>query len=282
MVNQPNRTGDPSRLQSLLFVPGSRPDRFAKARATEADMVCIDLEDAVAADHKSQARDAAIAAIAADGSSRLALRINGLTTRAGIADLLALAESGLAPPLLLLPKIESPAEVALCASVLGRAGIRLVPLIETPRGLRATAEIALVGGVGAMMFGGGDLSGELGVALEWEPLLVARGHFLLGCAEAGAPAIDVPFVRLEDAAGLEEETRRAKALGFSAKAAIHPDQIGAIHRVMRPTSEEIEEARSAEAAFTAANGAAVRFRGALLEAPILRKYRKILAYGNKH
>lgn len=275
---------DPSiRLQSLLFVPGTRRDRFAGALASGADMVCIDLEDAVAADQKAAARFAAIEAIAADRTGRLALRINGVSTRAGIADLNALIEAEIRPPLILLPKVESPVEVAIATSVLGDE-VRpfLVPLIETPAGLKAAAAIGAARGVAAMMFGGGDLSAELGVALAWEPLATARGLFLLGCAEAGVPAIDVPFIHLDDDAGLEEETRRAKALGFAIKAAIHPKQIAAIHRVMRPTPEEIEEARAADAAFAAAGGAAVRFRGKLLEAPVMRRYRHILANGENN
>lgn len=267
-----------ARAQSLLFVPGSRPDRIAKALDSGADLVCIDLEDSVPEGDKAAARASALAAIAAHREGRLALRINGMATRAGLADLLAIAEVDVAPPLVLLPKVESGAEVALVASVLGRPDIALVPLVETPRGLRAAHRIAAAPSVCAMMFGGGDLSSELGVALEWEPLLGARSQFLLACAEAGVPSIDVPFIRLGDSAGLEEETRRAKAAGFTAKAAIHPDQIETIHRVMRPTAEELEEAEAAEEAFAAAGGAAVRFRGKMLEAPIMRKYRQILTH----
>lgn len=280
-----NRPGNPSppaprvlRAQSLLFVPGSRPDRIAKALDSGADLVCVDLEDSVPNEDKNPARTAALAAIADGRNARLALRINGLGTRHGLADLLAVADAEAPPLFLFLPKVESDAEVALTASVLGRGGVGLVPLVESPKGLRAAHRIAAAPQVCAMMFGGGDLSGELGVALEWEPLLGARSQFILACAEAGVPAIDVPFVRLGDDAGLEEETRRAKVLGFAAKAAIHPDQIATIHRMMRPTAEELEEAQAAEAAFEAANGAAVRFRGKMLEAPIMRRYRQILAY----
>lgn len=258
-------------------MPGSRPDRFAKALDAGADLVCIDLEDAVAATGKDRARADSLAALTADGCNRLALRINAISSRAGLADLLALAEAPHLPRLLLLPKVESAAEVAIVASVLSGRGADLVPLIETARGLRCAHEIAAAPGVAAAMFGGGDLSAELGVHLAWSPLLAARGRFILACAEAGVPPIDVPFIDLGDEAGLEAETRQAKSLGFSAKAAIHPDQIATIHRVMRPTSEEIEEARAAVSAFAAAQGAAVRFRGRMLEAPVMRRYHLILA-----
>ena len=264
-------------MQSLLFVPATRPDRIAKAVASGADMVCIDLEDSVPEDGKTAARAAALAALSGQPSPKLMLRINGLGSRAGLADLLALAETNQPPALLMIPKVESAREIELVISVLRRPETGLIPLIETPQGLDAAQEIAAAAGVWGMMFGGGDLSAELGVALAWQPLLVARGQFLLACAAAGVMAIDVPYVRLDDRAGLEEETRFAKSLGFTAKAAIHPDQIETIHGVMRPTSGELEEARAALDAFASANGAAVRFRGKMLEEPMMRRYRRLLA-----
>ncbi len=266
------------RLQSLLFVPGSRPDRFAKAIGAGADVVCIDLEDAVPPDGKVEARGNALAAVADEGGERLVVRINALSTKAGLGDLLVLSEAPRSPRLLLLPKVESASEIGIAHAILSGHGVGLVPLVETARGLRHAYEIATAPGVAAMMFGGGDLSSELGVPLAWSPLLVARGQFILACAEGGVPAIDVPFIDMADPAGLEEETRLAKSLGFAAKAAIHPDQIDIIHGVMRPTPEETEEARAAIAAFAAADGAAVRFRGRMLEAPVMRRYHLILAH----
>ncbi|MBY0520126.1 MAG: HpcH/HpaI aldolase/citrate lyase family protein, partial [Sphingomonas sp.] len=132
-------------------------------------------------------------------------------------------------------------------------------------------------GVVAMMFGGGDLSGELGVALAWEPLAVARGLFILACAEAGIPAIDVPWIALDDSTGLADEARRAKAIGFQAKAAIHPAQLGVIHAAMRPSPALVEEARGALVAYQEAGGRAIRYQGKMLEAPIIRRYARIIA-----
>lgn len=264
-----------ARLQSLLFVPGARPDRFAGALASGADAVCIDLEDAVPPEGKAEARAAALAAL---GDPRLTIRINGLTTAYAADDLAALAAAPVCPPLLFLPKVESVAELSPAQAL----GIPLVPLIETPKGLRVAHEIGAAPAVVAMMFGGGDFSAELGVDLAWEPLLFARSQFVMACAEAGVPAIDVPWIRIDQVEGLAEETRRAKALGFSAKAAIHPNQIATIHQVMRPTAAEIAEAEDAAAAFAAAGGAAVRFKGKMLEAPVMRRYRRILEQGKAY
>lgn len=263
-------------LTTVLFVPGSKPERTPKALASSADVVCIDLEDSVPTAMKAQAREAALAAIAA-GESRLALRINGIATRAGLEDLLALADAQLLPALLFVPMVNSAAELAIVAAVLGARTPGLVPLIETVKGLHAAREIASAPGVVAMMFGGGDFAAELGVELAWEPLLAARSAIILACAEAGIPAIDVPYIALDRAEGLVAETRAAKALGFAAKAAIHPSQVEAIDSVLRPTAEEIAEAEQAAEVFAAAGGAAVRFKGRMLEAPIMRRYQRILA-----
>lgn len=267
-------------FSSLLFVPGAKPERFGKALASAADIVCIDLEDSVPASAKAGARIAALVAIR-DGDARLHLRINAMSTRVGLEDLLALADADAIPALLLVPMVESAAEIRIIASVLGDQLPAIVPLIETVKGLKAAAEIAAAPGVQAMMFGGGDLSADLGVALAWEPLLWARGAFVAACAEASVPAIDVPFINLNDEEGLHHEAVAAKALGFAAKAAIHPAQVEIINAVFRPTPEQIAEAEEAQKVFDAARGAAVRFNGRMLEAPIMRRYQRILAMRSK-
>jgi citrate lyase subunit beta/citryl-CoA lyase/(S)-citramalyl-CoA lyase len=260
---------------SLLFVPGSRPDRFAKARGAGAGLTIIDLEDAVAAADKATARDAALAEAARDGAG-LAIRINAVATAAGVADLAALSAGGPLPPTLLVPMVETADELRVVSAALGERCPALVPLIETPRGLRNALGIAQVPGVAAVMFGGADFAGELGVALAWEPLLAARGALILACAEARVPAIDVPYIVLDDGAGLAEEARRARALGFAAKAAIHPSQIAAIEAAFAPSPGEVAEAEEALAAYRAGGERAIRFKGRMLEAPLVKRYQAVL------
>lgn len=268
----------PSTVQSLLFVPGSRPDRFDKALSAGADSVCVDLEDAVPVEGKDAARDAALAAIGRPG---VALRINGVSTRAGMADLLALAAAPQRPAHIYVPMVESPAELRIIRTVLADDSVGLIPLIETVEGLDNAGAIAADPAVVMMMFGGGDFSAQLGVALAWEPLLLARQRLIMACAAANKPAMDVPFIKIDDEAGLREEARRARDIGFAAKAAIHPTQLAAIHNVFRPTHAEIAEAEDAVAAFVAAGGAAVRFNGRMLDAPVVRRYQQILAIKDK-
>jgi (S)-citramalyl-CoA lyase len=261
---------------SLLFVPGSRPDRFAKAKAGGADLTVIDLEDAVAAADKQAARDAALAQIA-DDRAGWAIRINGVTTAAGILDLSALIEAAALPETLLVPMVENAAQLDVIAGALGERCLALVPLIETPKGLRHALEIASHPRTAAVMFGGGDFSGELGVELAWEPLLAARQHLILACAEAKKPAIDVPFIALEDEAGLAQEAARARAIGFAAKAAIHPRQVSAIRAAFAPSPAEVEEARAALEAYAEGGERAIRFAGKMLEAPMIKHYRALVA-----
>lgn len=276
-VNENHSEG--AAIQSLLFVPGTKPDRFAKALASGADCVCVDLEDAVPADEKDSARAAALSAIG-EGQT-LALRINGVRTRAGLADILALTEASVRPAVLLIPMVEDAAEVAIVRAVLNDTSIALIPLIETVRGLTNAHAIAAEAQVAMLMFGGGDFSAELGVALAWEPLLTARAQLVMAAKGAGKGAMDVPFIHMADADGLAAESAAARDLGFTAKAAIHPAQIEAIHAAFRPSADQIAEAEAALTAYDAAGGAAIRFNGKLLEAPIIARYRQILALKGK-
>ena len=259
---------------SFLFVPGSRPDRFAKAYASGAGLTVIDLEDAVPAGDKAAARANALVQVAT-GEAGWAIRINGVATAAGIADLAALVDAEALPGFLFVPMVESAVEIEIVARVLGERCPELIPLIETPKGLRHAVEIAAAPMVGGLMFGGADFSGELGVMLAWEPLLAARHALVLAAAEARVPAIDVPWIHLDDEAGLADECARAKALGFAAKAAIHPAQVAAIEAAFTPTAAELAEA--ALAAYAEAGGKAIRYKGKMLEAPLVKRYQAVLS-----
>lgn len=263
-------------ISTVLFVPGARPDRFAKALATNADLVCVDLEDAVAPADKTAARASALAALGGQGAERLALRINGLATADGLRDLLALAETGIRPALLLVPMVSGREQLAIAREVLALDAPVLVPLVETGAALRAGHDIAAAPGVAGVMFGGGDLAAELGVELAWEPLATARGAFILACAGRGLMLLDVPYLGIGDDGGLRREAERARALGFTAKAAIHPSQVDPIREAFAPNAGDLAEAREALAAFAAAGGKAIRHKGKLLEAPLVRRYEAMI------
>lgn len=259
-------------FQSLLFVPGNRPERFDKALASGADIVTIDLEDAVGPADKERARSAALAAM---GDPRLGIRINGVRTRHGLADLLAIGDAAVTPPFVMIPMVETPSELEIVRSVLG-SGIALLPLIETVRGLRWADEIARSPGVAGIMLGGADFAAELGVAMSWDALFAARSQIVMACASARIASVDVPWLDLDNLDGLAADVARVRDMGFAAKSLVHPKHVATVHQAMRPSAEAIAEAREAESAYAAAGESAVRFNGTMLEAPVMARYRRIL------
>lgn len=274
---------DLSSVRTVLFVPGDRPDRIAKALATSADIVCIDLEDSIPAEGKAAARTTVAEAVASAPLERVAVRVNPLASRAGLEDLVALASASVSAQLVFVPKVQVAEELSIIAGALGNPLLGMVPLIESPEGLFNVGAIARMPGCAALMLGGADLAADIGATLEWESLIWARLQIVQAAARARVPAIDMPFVDVNDTAGLLEETRRVKALGYAAKAAIHPGQLAGIQSAFRPTDDELEQARSAVAAFRAARGRAVAFKGRLLDAPIVRQYERTLATsGGQH
>ena len=268
----------PIRTRSWLFTPATRPERFAKAAETGADVLLIDLEDAVAPCDKAAARTTALDYLAGLRAGTLrALRINGLDTRAGIADLDALLGSAASPDFLVLPKTETAGHLQILDRLLTAVGkaTRLVGLIESARGLAAldaisTATPRLAG----LMFGAADMSADLGAATAWQPLAYARGRLIAVCALADILAIDSPFFELHDEAGLKQEVTAAVALGFSAKAAIHPAQIGPINAALTPSAGAVEKAR----AVIAVNAKGVgTVDGEMIDEAVTRKARRTLA-----
>jgi citrate lyase beta subunit len=196
----------------LLFTPGNRPDRFAKAAATGADGLILDLEDAVSAAGNDEARTILIEHFRAGHRRGLApgqvcgLRVNNIHTAAGVRDLDALVTAGVVPDFILLPKVESAFEVRVYTRLL--AGIPLVCTIESARGLEAATEIANADpSVRALAFGGVDLAADLRAELAWEPLLWGRARIVQAAATAGIAAIDVPHVVMDDEAGLRSMRR---------------------------------------------------------------------------
>jgi citrate lyase beta subunit len=264
--------------RSILFVPGHRPDRFAKALATGADAVVIDLEDAVPAAEKPAARAAALARPAAPAGIALGIRMNPLPTADGIADLAALLGAA-APDFLMLPKVEAPEELRIVARAFaGHARApQLVALIESAEGLARAAAIAAEPGCAALGFGGVDLAADLGCQVAWEPLLPHRGALVAAAARSGRGLVDVPFLALDDEAGLAEETRRVAALGFTAKLAIHPRQVATIQSVLTPTPEQADWARRILDALDQAAGGVCVVDGKMVDIPVARAARRVLA-----
>jgi citrate lyase beta subunit len=260
--------------RALLFTPGNRPERFAKAAAAGADAVILDLEDAISLADKDTAR-ARLIEFFRQPRAGFGLRVNNLHTAAGVRDLEALVSSGVRPAFLVLPKVESAFEVRLYSKLLG---LPLLCTVESARGLEAAAQIANADPqVQALAFGGADLAVDLRAELAWEPMLWARGRVVQAAATAGVAAIDVPHVRLDDEAGLRADAERAKAMGFGAKLAIHPKQLAPILETFTPSAAEVERAAALVAAFERAGGNVVEFQGKMVEGPIVKSAQRLLA-----
>jgi citrate lyase subunit beta/citryl-CoA lyase len=265
----------------MLFVSGEKAERFPKAMAAGADVVCIDLEDAVHKERKQQAREQVLGWLctkrALQGSA-IALRINGLRTVEGLRDVLALIESEVHLDWLLVPKVEDAADLQALHSWAGHRYDRLTALIETPRGVENALSIAYAGGkLAALMLGGADLAAELGAQFGWDGLLHARGRLVNASKAAGLQAWDVPHIDLKRPDDLGEETRNVVALGFSCKTAIHPQQIPIIHAAFAPSPDELAWAKALLQAMPdePTDGAFI-FEGRMVDAPVLRKARRVV------
>jgi (S)-citramalyl-CoA lyase len=274
-----NQTIQPRR--NLLFVPGTRPDRFAKALAAGPDMVTVDLEDAVLPAHKDAARAQAMPLFdgARDGIERV-VRINGVRTGFGLKDLLAIVEHPSPPDAIMLPKVESADEVRIVDALLQRAArqIGLHVIIESNAGLEQALAIGRAcPSIRSLLFGAVDMAAELGAAMDFTSMLYARSRVVHAAASCGLDAIDVPYLDLEDEAGLSLECRLVQALGFSGKAAIHPKQLGPINRAFTPDAARIAYASKVIQAFETSTDGLVVVDGKLIEIPVVRSARRTLA-----
>ena len=280
----------PRARRSLIFAPADRPERFAKALACGADQVCVELEDGVPRD-KAQARANAMAAFAQpplatadDGVERL-LRINSPRGAEGVRDLAAICDSATPPPAIMVPKVTGPEELRLLCDLFSsgpHAAIRFHAVVETAAALEAAHEIALATPrLDSLAFGAIDLAAELGVAPAWAPMSYARQRLAAAAAGAGVDLLDAPVLDLEDEAAPIAEARRARDLGFTGKAAIHPRQVGPINAVFTPDAEAVARARKAIAASEAAGGALAVVDGKLVEPPVLRSMRRLVAVAER-
>lgn len=265
-------------IRSLLFVPGARPERFEKALAAGAHAVVIDLEDAVPFDQKGVARRNACGYLKSySGAGRLGVRINSPLTADGVRDLAALSEIGRAPQLLMIPKVATATEITVAAGALGISKTCIVPIVESAAGLKNCWDIAAASFVEAVLFGAIDLAADIGGQPGWEAMLFARSRLATACAAAGVELLDVPSIDIDDDAGLREATLKARALGFTGRACIHPRQVPVVNAAFQPSEAEILHARRVIRALDDANGAAVQLDGKMVELPVIRSARRILA-----
>jgi citrate lyase subunit beta / citryl-CoA lyase len=256
--------------RSWLFVPGNRPDRFDKACATRAHGVIVDLEDAVPPGDKSSARDALRRWLRP--GQPVFVRVNAVGTEWFDDDVAVCAEPGVAG--IVLPKTEHADHVTRVAGA--RAGLPILPLVVTARGLWNALAIAQAPGVLALLFGSLDFQVDTGVADD--ELLYARSHLVIASRVAGIPApVDGVTQAFDDPELLRRDCCRSRQLGFGGKACIHPNQVDIVNAAFAPGAEDVDWAQRVVAAFERSGGRAAQLDGRMIDRPVLLKAQAILA-----
>ena len=288
-------------VRSWLYVPGQRERMVVKSFELPADAVIYDLEDAVPIAEKQAARDLLTRVLGGRDTAnapRRYVRVNH-PSRASVfaADLACAVE--LSVEGIGVPKVETPDEVRHVDETLAglerergltEGSTRTMLLIESPLGLlNAYAIAASSPRIIAVSFGGEDFSRELGLPLvrtgEAKELIAARSNLAIAAAAAGVQSIDVIWTALDDLEGLEAEAGQARRLGFTGKAAIHPDQLATINQAFSPTPDEVAYAIRVISAYEAAvadGTGAINYEGAFLEEPIIARARRILDLASVH
>jgi citrate lyase beta subunit len=259
-------------VRSLLFLPASNPRAIAKAREAGADLVILDLEDAVKAEDKASARHAAVDAVTEAWSMPVAIRINGVGSEWHSLDLDAAARSK--ADLIVLPRAIS---AHLVHGVAEAAGKPVLAMIETAAGVLAAAAIA--GESAGLIAGTNDLRADLRLPLDATraPVSASLQLIVLAARAAGVPVFDGVFNNLEDSDAFLREAEDGRNLGFDGKSLIHPNQIAPCHRAFAPGEAEVERARAVVDAF---QGGAERFGNEMIERMHVEAAERVLARAN--
>jgi citrate lyase beta subunit len=244
-------------VRSVLFLPASNPRAIARAREAGADLVVLDLEDAVKPEDKTVARKAAVEAVAGSWPMPVAIRINGVGSEWHSLDLDAAARSR--AELVVVPRAVSAHLVSDVAETVNKP---VLAMIETAAGVLCAAEIART--CAGLIAGTNDLRADLHLPLDAtrEPISASLQMIILAARAAGVAVFDGVFNSLDDADGFRREAEEGRRLGFDGKSLIHPDQIAPCHEAFAPTAREIERARALIDAF---HGGAERFGNEMIE-----------------
>ncbi|MBK6501066.1 MAG: CoA ester lyase [Candidatus Microthrix sp.] len=268
-------------------MPGANTRALEKARGLSADSLILDLEDAVAPDAKAEARDNVVAALTSGeyGNRELTIRVNGLDTDWHADDLAAAAAAG--PAAVVVPKVNSPADVAAIEAGLQAGGApehtKIWAMVETPQAMLDCANIAAASErLTVLVMGTNDLAKELHAAHVpgRQPLLTGLGLCLLGARAAGKVILDGVYNDVRDPEGFEAECRQGAQMGFDGKTLIHPGQLDAANAVFAPADAEVESSREIIAAFEAAQRegkGVVTVNGRMIENLHVENARRVLA-----
>ena len=282
-------------IRTALFVPGNRPDRIVKAFGTGADVVIIDLEDAVPLSEKESSRPNVREKVAEFADRMILVRTNALGSAFVDGDLDEAIVEGVNG--IILPKVERADDITKINTLLieveknrslPEGSIRVFPLIESAAGVQHIYDIVSTKTkperIYTVMFGAADYTLDMGIemTMEGNELFYARSRIAIACRAAGiAPPVDTPFmIDLKNTEALISDARRAKELGFQGKLVIHPNQVEPCNRIFSPLPEEIKKAEKIVKAFEeaeAAGMAAIQLEGKFIDYPVVKRSKDILA-----
>ncbi|MET9324419.1 aldolase/citrate lyase family protein [Streptomyces sp. NPDC003038] len=267
--------------RSILYTPALSLERVVKAWSYDADVHLIDLEDAVPPAGKAAARMVCRAALEkAPEPANLAVRVNELGTVEAVHDLVMLTGSPVRPGFLVMTMVKSAVEVTLMRDILASAGAHpeiyvTVETVEAITGIDAIAAAA-----DGLLLGSADLAATLGIEITWSGLLSARQAMALAAARHGAACIDTANFRLSEPRVLAQEIERVRELGFHGKAAVHPGELDAINRALRPRPDGLRLARRVTEAVREADGGIAVLDGNMVGPPFARLARTTVALGD--
>ncbi len=282
-------------IRTALFVPGNRPDRIVKAFGTGADVVIIDLEDAVPLSEKESSRPNVREKVAEFADRMILVRTNALGSAFVDGDLDEAIVEGVNG--IILPKVERADDITKINTLLieveknrslPKGSIRVFPLIESAAGVQHIYDIVSTKTkperIYTVMFGAADYTLDMGIEMTMggNELFYARSRIAIACRAAGiAPPVDTPFmIDLKNTEALISDARRAKELGFQGKLVIHPNQVEPCNRIFSPLPEEIKKAEKIVKAFEeaeAAGMAAIQLEGKFIDYPVVKRSKDILA-----
>lgn len=276
-----------SHERSILFVPGSDAEAVDAARRSDADGLILDFEDTVSPDHKAAAREVTLDALSTWSSDDPTpfVRVNGLDTTEGVADLEAVVGADAAPEAVFLPDVRGPTDVRIVADRLDDAGsdLGVVPIVERPDALFAVDAIAAADRTSALAFGSVDFRLNAGMSILDDDVDVTIPKYLVSMAAsaAGVRAFDTVYLDRSDPDGLREAAREARAMGFDAKMAIHEDQLAPIAEAFAPSEAERDRAQRLVEQFEATDEGVVYFEGTFVDKPVVDQQRELLERGGQ-
>ena len=255
--------------RALLFLPASNPRAIAKARESDADLVILDLEDAVKPEDKDSARQAAVEAVAEPWPMPVAIRINGVGNPWHGPDLVAITHAPV--DLVVMPRVEDKEELTFARK---QSGKPVAAMIETAKGVLAAQRVAH--DAAALIAGTNDLAANLRLprGSGRKPLQMALQSIVLAARSEGIAVFDGVYNQLDDLEGFAAEAAEGRQLGFDGKSLIHPSQIAPCHEAFAPTDEELARARRL---VEASSGGAERFEGEMIERMHVESAQRLLA-----